>query len=253
MLNEKIKQYVFVLLLVFILFFLDFLNLLNFAFLSQFANLWKEQNFIFLNKISKPVRQLKSVWHLTARLEDLQYRYAEAAVALTKVKDLEKENQELRKFLENSDRSYQQVVITAPIISFANSFVAVGSKSAIKTGSAVLYKGTLLGLIDQVEENQSSVLLLHQLFDLGLLVETNTGVKGLLRGNGREILLTEVPSDAQLVVGDLVSTSAQVGIEKGLLIGRVAKILTNNQASATKTAVVEQLINFYDLSLVEIK
>lgn len=253
MLNEKNRRYLLTFIVIFILFFLQFLNFLDFSSLINLANVWKEKNFRVLQKIAYPFNRLRTMWNLTARLEDLQYRYNEAAATSVRVEALEKENQELRKILENSDRSYQQVTISAPVISFAQSFVAVGSQSGIKPGSAVLYKGTLLGLIDEVKEKQSSVILLAKMLNVGVLVETNTGVKGLLKGNGREILLTEIPSDAKLEVGQLVFTSSQVGLEKGLLIGRVASILADNQALATKTAIIEQEVNFYGVSLVEIK
>lgn len=252
MLSKKYQQYLLAFGVVFVLAFLQFLGLLRLTTFINAANLWKEQNFILLMRLSRPFARITDMWKLTAKLEDLQYRYSEAATALIEVNALKKENQELRKILENSDRSYQQSIITAPVISFAQSFVAAGSQSGIRSGSAVLYKGTLLGLIDQVQEKQSSVLLLRQLSNTGLLVETSDGVKGLLKGNGREVLLTEVASDANLEIGQLVMTSSQVGLQKGLLIGRIVKILTDNQALATKTALVEQLVSFYETSIVEI-
>ncbi len=253
MLNEKNKQYLLAFLFVFILFFLQFLNLLHFSFFTSLVNTWKEKNFHFLQKIAYPFDRFATMWNLTAKLEDLQYRYSEVATMAIKVEALEKENQDLRKILENSDRFYKQTIIAAPVISFAQSFVAVGSQSGVKAGSAVLYKGTLLGLIKDVKERQSSVLLLSQMNDVGILVQTNTEIKGLLKGNGREILLTEVSSDSKLEVGQLVFTSSQVGLEKGLLVGRVVSILADNQALATKTAIIEQLVNFYEVRLVEIK
>ncbi len=253
MLNEKNKQYFIAVLFVFFLFFLQFLNFLNLSFFDNLANLWKEKNFVFLQKIAYPFNRFAKLWKLTAKLEDLQYRYSEAAAQAIRVKELEKENQELHKILENSDRTYSQVVIAAPVISFAQSFVATGSQSGIKSGSAVLYKGTLLGLIDEVEERQASVILLSQMFDRSLLAETNTGIKGLVKGNGREVILTEIANDANLEVGQLVFTSAQIGLENGLLIGRVSKINSVNPALATKTATIEQMINFYEVNLVEIK
>ena len=253
MLSAKYKQYLIAFFIIFILFFLQFLNLLNLSWPISLANAWKEKNFQILQTISAPFRRVAMLWKLTSRLEDLQYRYSEAAAGLIKAKSLEQENQELRKLLENTDRSYRQVVVTAPVISFAQSFVAVGNQSDVKPGSSVLYKDTLLGLIDQVEERQSSVILLAKLTDVAILAETETGVKGIIRGNGREIILTEIKNDDQLQVGQLVFTSSQLGIEKGLLIGQISKILADNQALATKTAIVEQLISFYETSLVEIK
>lgn len=253
MLNEKNKQNLVAFCFVLLLFFLQFLNLLNLDWFNHLANQWKQQNFAILSRLSSPFKRLGLMWNLTASLEDLQYRYSEAAVVFSRVEALEKENQELRRILENSDRSYNQVTIAAPIISFAQTFIAVGAQEGIKTGSAVLYKGTLLGLVDEVEDRQSSVILLNKLFDNAILVKTNKGVQGLVTGNGREIILSEVGINESLEVGDLVFTAASLGVEDGLLIGRVARILAENQALATKNAVIEQLVNFYEVSLVEVK
>ncbi|GEM_PF-5538478 len=253
MLNEKNKHYIVAFCLILLLFFLQFLGLLNLSWFSNLANQLKAQNFAVLSQLNNPLQRLTLMWNLTANLEDLQYRYSEAAVAFSKVEALEKENQELRRILENSDRSYNQVTVAAPIISFAQTFIAVGAKDGIKPGSAVLYKGTLLGLVDSVEEKQSLVTLLNKLHGNSILVKTNKGVKGLLAGNGREIILSEVSINEPLEVGDLVFTAASLGIEDGLLIGRITHISAENQALATKTAVVEQLVNFYEVGLVEIK
>lgn len=253
MLSEKFRTYLIALFAIFILFFLQFLNFLNLSWPVGLANVWKEKNFQFLQKITSPFKRMTMLWKLSSRLEDLQYRYSETAASLIRIKSLEQENQELRKLLENTDRAYRQVVITAPVVSFAQSFIAAGNQSGIKPGSAVLYKDTLLGLIDQVGERQSSVLLLAKLSDSHILAETETGIKGIIKGNGQEVLLTELKNDEQVEVGQLVFTSSQLGVEKGLLIGRVARIVADNQALAVKTAVIEQLVNFYEANLVEVK
>lgn len=253
MLNERNKQYFIALCFVLLLFFLQFLGLLNLSWFNHLANQLKQQNLAVLSQLSRPFKRLTLMWNLTANLEDLQYRYSEAAVVFSRVEALEKENQELRRILENSDRSYEKVTIAAPIISFAQTFVAAGTKDGVKTGSAVLYKGTLLGLIDSAEENQSLVILLNKLHDDAILAKTNKGTKGLVFGNDREIIFGEVSINDPLEVGDLVFTAASMGIEDGLLIGRVARISTQNQALATKTAIIEQLVNFYEVGLVEIK
>lgn len=253
MLNKKYQQYFLFGLSIFVLLFLQFLGLLNLSLLAKLADSWKGANYRFLQKVNQPFRRIAMMWQLTARLEDLQYRYSEAAAITVQVDTLQKENQELHKLLENTDRAYRQVIVAAPVVSFAQSYVAVGSDDGVKTGSAVLYKDTLLGLIGEVEERQANVLLLSQMTNRSILAETNTGLKGIVKGNGREVLLTEIPSDANLELGQLVFTSSQLGIEKGLFIGRVSRIIDENQALATKTAVIEQMINFFEVSLVEIK
>jgi cell shape-determining protein MreC len=253
MLVQRNKQYFWAFLFGFILFFLQFLSLLNLSFFNQLANYWKERNFRVLQKIAHPFNRFSLMWNLTARLEDLQYRYSEAAAVLVKMESLEKENQELRKILENSDRTYQSTVVAAPVVSFAQSFVTVGSQAGIKIGAAVLYKDNLLGLIEEVQEKQSKVSLLAAMTENGVLAETKSGHQGLLKGTGREIILTEIAGDAKVEMGELVYTSSQVDLEKGLLVGKISRLVTSNQAEAGQTFVVEQLVNFYDLSLVEIK
>ncbi len=253
MLNKTHQAELIALLIIFILFFLQFLNLLKLDWAVNLANSWKVKNYQFLQMFNRPLQRMVSMWKLTARLEDLQYRYSEAAARVAKIQVLEAENQELRKLLENSDRSYQKVIVTAPVISFAQSFVQAGAQAGVKLGSAVLYKDTLLGLVDQVEEKQSSVLLLSKLNDSYLLAETENGVKGIIKGNGKEVLFTELKQDDPISLGQLVFTASQVSIEKGLLIGRVARIVEENPALAVKTAVIEQLVDFYEASLVEIR
>ncbi len=253
MLRTRLHQYLFACLLLFVLFFLQFLRLLDLSGLQHLASWWKSQNYLLLQQLGQPLRRLQNFWNLSARLEDLQYRYSEAAATAIQVKSLERENQELRRMLENTDRNYSQVVISAPLVSFAQSFVAAGQRSGVQLGSAVLHQGTLLGLIDQVEERQSRVLLLSRMGERALLAQTNQGVLGLVRGSGREILLTEVPADAELALGDLVYTKAQEGIKEGLLIGRVVKVDRDNKALATQTAAIEQLVDFFAVALVEIQ
>ena len=85
------------------------------------------------------------------------------------------------------------------------------------------------------------------------MAETENGIKGVIKGNGQEILFSELKPDDSISPGQLVFTASQVTIEKGLLIGKVARLMEENPALAVKTAVIEQLVNFYDTSLVEIK
>lgn len=253
MLKKRLQSYWLAFFLLFLLFFLDFLNLLSLGSLQGFANWWKSQNYSFLQKVQQPAVRLTNFWNLSARLEDLQYRYSEAAASMVRVETLERENQELRSLIENTDRTYTQTTVSAPIISFAQSYVAVGKEASIQPGSAVLHHGTLLGLIEEVGEKQSSVTLLTKMHDQALLAKTNQGVFGLIRGNGREVLLTEVASDANLSEGDLVFTQSAPGIKDGLFIGRIISINKDNPASATQTAIVEQLVSFFEVALVEIQ
>lgn len=252
-LKNKYSPQLIAALICFLLFFLDFINLFNFSFYQKFVFSWKEKNYQLLQTVLKPFYKVTHLWNLTSRLEDLQYRYAESSAELSRLKYLEEENQELRKMLENTDRKLGKTLIATPLISFSQAVVPVGTANGVREGSAVFFEGNLLGFLTDLDENFSRVELLNQITDTGILVETETGVKGLLKGDGRNILLTEVSSEDQLELNQMVLTSGQEGVEKGLYIGRIRNLRDANLAASTQTAELEQLINFYELNLVEIK
>jgi cell shape-determining protein MreC len=85
-----------------------------------------------------------------------------------------------------------------------------------------------------------------------VLAKTVGGTMGLVRGDGRKILLTEVTQTLPLAIGELVVTVGQLQIEQNLVIGRVTSI-QNDPANSVKQAVIEQLTSFFEVSLVEIR
>ena len=252
-LKDRYSPQLVAVLICFLLLFLDFINLFNFSFYQKFIFSWKEKNYQILQTLMSPLHRITHLWNLTSRLEDLQYRYVESSAELSRLKYLEEENQELRKLLENSDRKLEKTIIAAPIISFSQPVVSVGKVDGVSEGSAVFFDGNLLGFLRDVDENFSRVELLNQMTDKGILVETDSGVKALLKGDGRNIILTEVPSDAVIELNQMVITLGQEGIDKGLYVGRVRNLRNSNLAAATQVAELEQLINFYELSLVEVR
>lgn len=252
-LKNKYSPQLIAVLICFLLFFLDFINLFNLSFYQKLVFSWKEKNYQLLQGVLQPVYRVKHLWNLTSRIEDLQYRYAESSAELSRLKYLEEENQELRKILENSDRKLGKTVVAAPIISFSQPVVAVGRAEGLSEGAAVFSSGNLLGFLKDVEENFSRIELLTQMTERGILVETDSGVKGLLKGDGRNILLTEVSSEDQLELNQILTTSGQEGVERGLYVGRIRNLRKINEAESTQIAEIEQLINFYELRLVELK
>lgn len=251
--RELWQKYLLAGLALLLLFFLQFLDLLSLSFGQQLANQVKVWQRSWLLQVQAPVLRVRQMWQLAARLEDLQYRYSEAAAELAQLENLRQENQELRRLLENTDRSYQQVIISTPLVSLANTYVAAGSNQGVQVGAAVLARGSLLGLVEEVQPRQARVLLLAQLRQQGLVALTTEGAKGLLIGDGKDILLTELGQELPLEVGQLVYTVANPGLPAGLLVGKISHIRQDNPSLATRTAVVEQLVNFYEVAVVEIQ
>ncbi|MBW7955816.1 rod shape-determining protein MreC [Patescibacteria group bacterium] len=186
---------------------------------------------------------------------DLELRYAESAAQLSELERLRQENQSLRTILEGEQATRSatgQQRRLAAVLSYAQPTIGLGNQDGLKEGSAIFVQGALIGKVTQLTEHQSQVKLL-QSYGAGdlLLVQTETGVSGLLSGDGQDILFKELPIDAQVEVGQRVETSGQVGVLPRLYIGRIESI-RREEGSPTQTAVIDQGVSLYRTSIVEV-
>ncbi len=184
------------------------------------------------------------------RVEELEQNYSRALAQIAQLQSLETENQELRRLLELEPRA-TETVVASTVIAYGQPSLNLGSEAGLRVGQPVLAAKNLVGLIDGISSQQAQVLLLTQNRTKPLLAETESGVTGLVVGDGRRLLLTEVSKTAELKIGELVVTSGQEGISADLVIGRVSELI--DQATApTQEAVLEPAISFYDVSVVEV-
>ncbi|HOC07410.1 MAG TPA: rod shape-determining protein MreC [Candidatus Woesebacteria bacterium] len=250
---QKVGRYFLIIVVLVFIFLLDFLGLLALPNLRRLAINWQAANYRAISTLVRPVTQLKEFWQLRQRLEDLEYRYREASVQLTELAALREENQALRALLENSDRALSKNLITKPISSFAKPVLAIGSDSGLQVGSLVLGQGNLLGVVEEVSQQQARVLLLKNMLEQGIVAKTESGVMGIVKGDGRNILLTEVASEETLNLRERVVTVGQEGIPPDIFIGRIISLKEINPAKSTQEAILQQDVNFYELSLVEVQ
>jgi cell shape-determining protein MreC len=251
--HQKISRYFLVIVLLVFIFLLDFLKLLALPGLRRLAIDWQARNYQTILTLTQPVTKLKQFWQLRQKLEDLEYRYREASVQLTELEALREENQALRALLGTTDRALGKKLVTRPISSFAKPVLAVGSDSGLQPGSLVLGEGNLLGVVDNVNQQQARVLLLKNMLDQGVVAKTESGVKGIVKGDGKNILLTEVASEETLKLRERVVTVGQTGIGPDIFIGRIVSLKELNPAKSTQQAILQQDVNFYELSLVEVQ
>lgn len=205
-----------------------------------------------VQQLYEPYRMFAFAFNKSEYVNQLEARYAGALSQLSEMDALRQENVELRILLGSTDRKIEETVIAAPIVSLAFPSVSAGSSQGVKEKDLVLSHGVLLGLIDSVSENQSKVLLLSQLKSNLIIAQTDSGVEGVIEGDGKNVLFTRIPRDAQLSVGDRITTVGQEGIEKNILIGTVRSLETR-PSMAFQVAVVEQLVSFYETVIVEVK
>ncbi len=199
-----------------------------------------------------PFSYVQSLQTAQRRVQDLEYRYAEASALLSQLDQVQAENQALREMLNASDVTLQKRVITVPIVSYGRPLIAGGSHEGVQSGQMVLVAQTLVGVVTTVFDDQAEIGLLSQETTQPVLAHTESGVQGLIVGDGKRVLLTELPIDAPVTIGERVVTDGQAGISRDILVGRVATV-ANSPSAATKVAVVEQLVSFYETSLLEVR
>lgn len=205
-----------------------------------------------MTSVTWPVRHLQNLTTAQRRIQDLERRYAEASAELGSMAALQTENEALRNMMQASDVKLEQRVITTPIVSYGRPLIAGGRQEGIEEGAMVLISQTLVGRVTSVSEHQAEISLLSHLGSEPVLARTESGIDGVIRGDDKRVLLTEVPINQKLIVGERVVTQGQDGIGPNLYLGRIASI-TSRPESAVQTAVVEQLVSFFEATVVEIR
>lgn len=198
-----------------------------------------------------PFYVVQNAFRATRRIQDLELRYSMALAETSELKALEKENEALRALLENSDRTLVNNIITKPIVSFADPTIAVGSAEGVRSGSIVLIGKTVVGSVSEVAEHTAKVNLLFQQNVSPIVAVTESGVEGLLVGDGKRLVLTEVARDAEVSIGQRVVTLGQPAVPPDLLLGQVVAI-ESNPADPVKQVILEQVVDFYQARVVEV-
>ncbi|MFZ5437645.1 MAG: rod shape-determining protein MreC [Patescibacteria group bacterium] len=211
-------------------------------------NWWVQLTNQFIAKSSS----VKKVFNYAVHIQDLELKLAAASASLTELETLKRENQELRFLLENTDRPQTRTILTRPVVSLAKPAVAGGKDLNLETGALVISRETLLGQLSKINEHESQVVLLHEKEATPILAKTESGVEGIIRGDGRKILFTEVNKTDQLRVGEKIYTLGQSQVEQGVLLGQIS-FINQDLASSVQTAIIEQYVSFFESSVVEIR
>jgi rod shape-determining protein MreC len=209
------------------------LNLYNKSVKNFFYNISEPiQKFLwrFGGKISNFFEYFSETETLRKDLDSLRLENQELLARIAALEGLKKENQTLREALgldlqEEFDLSLAQV--TDKDISEDFILINKGAEDGISEGLVVISEQKiLLGKIYEVYENYSKVKLIsHKESSLeGEIIEKE--VLGLVKGKGNsELLFDLVPTDQEIVEGDLIQTSALGGdFPKGLLVGKIENI-----------------------------
>lgn len=204
-----------------------------------------------LKNLETPFFTVKRSVNSARKVQMLEARYSEALAQLASLDGLRQENEELRQLLENSDRQDREVVIAAPIVSNLGPTVGAGLEDGVEVGDLVFVSKTLVGRISKVETHFSNVSLLNQKDSIPQVVQTDEGFRGVVKGDGKRIILTEILPDEEPAQESKILTVGQIGVEPGIFVGQVGKLLSS-PSDPVKTYALIQYVDFYQARVVEI-
>ncbi|HUD20603.1 MAG TPA: rod shape-determining protein MreC [Candidatus Saccharimonadales bacterium] len=106
-----------------------------------------------------------------------------------------------------------------------------GASDGVKEGQAVVSSGYLIGRVNKVSGSTAQVFQLsnRNLITPVTLVDTQT--TGLLKGSISGLIVDNVPVDAKVAAGELITTSSLEGLyPAGIAVGKVAEIISQKEA-----------------------
>lgn len=198
-----------------------------------------------------PLQSIFSGIKQDERMKNISFEVSALHSRVAELEYVEAENKALRTLLENSDRTLSEVRVTTPIVSLAYPAVSAGSIDGMQPNRAVVLSGTLVGMITEVLPEQSRVVLLSQPQIKPILVRTESGVEGVVIGDGKAVMMKHIPREIEVKEGERVFTLGQEGIRKNMFVGKIGRVIANPSAP-TKEAVIEQYVSFYDALVVEV-
>ncbi|SPT61646.1 rod shape-determining protein MreC [Aerococcus viridans] len=156
---------------------------------------------------------------------------------------LQSENEELSALLDLKPSLVGKNVIASSVISRSpdtwldSITIDVGTNSGVEKNMSVMTESGLVGHVTEVSATSSKVQLLitenNQMTNVAVSIQTDDGiVSGILSDydeKSQELILEQVPKDAQISEGNTVTTSGLGGVSpEGLIIGEVTSASSDN-------------------------
>jgi rod shape-determining protein MreC len=119
-----------------------------------------------------------------------------------------------------------------------------GSSDGVRAGCPVITGDGLIGVVQTVSSNYSIVRTLKN-SDLKLIVrDERSRIDGILKYNGSDVMISNLPKTADIKIGDRVVTSNYSSLVNfPILIGKVKKIVNPEQGSMNNV-IITPSVNF---------
>lgn len=226
-----------------------------------------------INIVSTPFKFVSEKWNIFMQADEIYKDYEklkkESKLSIskeTKIKELENENEKLRKQLgiQNSILGYEE--INATVIHRTADYwldtvvIDKGRKAGIDTDMAVIIHGGLIGYVSNVSDYTSTVTLLtnpHMVNKISVRIEVSEGkyAYGLLSSYDIDNNLYQIEGISEyheIPVNAIVTTTGLTErFPGGILIGTVKSINTDNY-DLTKVVMATPIIELDDITYVTV-
>ncbi len=212
---------------------------------------------------SRTLRRETGFWF---RLDDFRERHfqlekklSELEGRLSLLKEVERENSELREQLGSRLAQSGNEFLTAQVVGIGgwgtSSALAInrGDRQGIAEGSVVVSGNFLVGEVETTGPERSLVrLLTDPAFEVAVLDQDSPQrARGIAQGEfGTYLLMRGILPSEDIAVGDMILTSGVEGsFPPGLVVGRVSKVI-GEESDALRSAEVETLFDPFRLEKV---
>lgn len=212
-------------------------------------------NRVALN-LSGGVGDLAQLQSLQRRNSELEEALARFQAELVELREIQNDYRRLADLLDYQLTFSNQETLTADVIGVdQNSILRTiiinrGTRDGVAVGQPVVTRQGLVGRVIQVQANASQVLLINDISSSVSARLLTTRAEGTVRGQeSGNLLMTFIPLDQPIQVGDLVNTSGLGGnFPPDITIGQVTSI--SRTADLYQEAQVRSLIDFSTLEFV---
>lgn len=207
---------------------------------------------------SKVPNFFRDIFHLSIIIKqnkNLQEENLNLQSKLSKLQEVEYENEILKKELSFSRSENSSQMIAAAIIGQTPSsylrtlIIDKGSNNSINKGQAVISQGFLVGTVTKVFPNTSEITLITDFNSLIPVVLQNSRGTGLLRGGLDGLVIESVPLNIKTEVQESVVTSGLGGqIPAGIAVGNSKKVVSK-EGEIFQKVLVDSPVDFSRLEV----
>ena len=182
------------------------------------------------------------------RIKNLEQRNLELLSYQQEAVALRQENGILQKQFSSSTVDSHRLLPVQVLYAGDHLLLAAGSADGVNPGESVMLYNNFLGIISRVDPQTAIVQLPSD--PLSKTPVKVNGAQGIVTGQfNSSMLLDKIAQNESLATGDVVLTSGDMGLQPGLIVGKVGKIESVKTDLFQKAEIISQ-VDLKSLNLV---